>query len=91
MRCVSNTKRCGVVSQNKMSQRQGSATTEAQFLVTTLEVSNLGRYGFMGGHGGSLATQMDHHHTAVLQADADGSFLGDAMPVGGLSHGCGCH
>ncbi|KAH9914067.1 uncharacterized protein BXZ73DRAFT_55140 [Epithele typhae] len=31
--------------------------------MTTLEVSNLGRYGFMGGRGGaSLHGQMGHHH-----------------------------
>ncbi|ETW79991.1 hypothetical protein HETIRDRAFT_477592 [Heterobasidion irregulare TC 32-1] len=31
--------------------------------MTTLEVSNLGRYGFMGGRGGaSLASQMGHRH-----------------------------
>jgi hypothetical protein len=33
--------------------------------MTTLEVSNLGRYGFMGGRGGaSLAGQMGHRHTS---------------------------
>ena len=67
-----------------MSRRQGSATTEAIPIpcpctqMTMLEVSNLGRYSFMGGHGGLLVTQMGHHHIAVLQADVDGSFLGDA-------------
>ena len=31
--------------------------------MTSLEVSNLGRYGFMGGRGGaSLSGQMSHHH-----------------------------
>src|SRR5712691_1470092 len=29
MRCMSNTKCCGVMSRNKMSRRQGSATAEA--------------------------------------------------------------
>src|SRR6266581_4445013 len=35
--------------------------------------------------------QMGHRHTAALQADADSSFSGDVMPVGGLSHGRGRH
>ncbi|KAF8991305.1 hypothetical protein BDQ17DRAFT_309236 [Cyathus striatus] len=30
--------------------------------MTTLEVSNLGRYGFMGGRGASMAGQMGHRH-----------------------------
>src|SRR5260221_6653151 len=45
-----------------------------------LEVSNLGQYSFIGGHGGSLVTQMGHRHTAVLQVHVDGLFSGDTMP-----------
>ncbi|KAG8908849.1 palmitoyltransferase akr1 [Tulasnella sp. 403] len=40
--------------------------------MTTLEVSNLGRYGFMGGKGGSsLATQQGHQHVQGA-GDEDG-------------------
>jgi len=40
--------------------------------MTTLEVSNLGRYGYMGARGSSLATQMGHrHHSHSLQANAE--------------------
>ena len=60
--------------------------------MTTLEVSNLGRYGFMGGRGASHATQMGHRHShTALQADADDSLSGDATPVGGHTHGRGRH
>ncbi|KAI9507933.1 palmitoyltransferase AKR1 [Russula earlei] len=59
--------------------------------MTTLEVSNLGRYGFMGGRGGSLATQMSHRHTHALQADADDALSGDATPAGGHAHSHGRH
>jgi len=57
--------------------------------MTTLEVSNLGRYGFMGGRGASLATQMGHRHTHPLQAaDADDALSGDSTPsAGGHAHG----
>jgi len=48
--------------------------------MTTLEVSNLGRYGFMGGKGGtSLATQQGHQHMAGAGGDEDQS--------GGHNHG----
>jgi len=47
-----------------------------------LEVSNLSRYSFMGGRDVVVR---------LLQADTDGSFSGDAMPVGGLVHGRGRH
>ncbi|KAL5478760.1 AKR1 [Sanghuangporus weigelae] len=42
--------------------------------MTTFEVSNLGRYGFMGGRGGqSLASQMGHRHQhAPMGAGEDG-------------------
>ncbi|KAJ7161092.1 hypothetical protein C8R46DRAFT_904856 [Mycena filopes] len=47
--------------------------------MTTLEVSNLGRYGFMGGRGGaSLNGQMGHRHAAPEAADG-----GDAGGAGG--------
>lgn len=59
--------------------------------MTTLEVSNLGRYGFMGGRGGSLATQMGHRHSHALQADADDALSGDTTPVGGHVHGRAGH
>ncbi|KAK7448470.1 palmitoyltransferase akr1 [Stygiomarasmius scandens] len=71
--------------------------------MTTLEVSNLGRYGFMGGRGGAtLQGQMGHRHgrrgaggdteDSSLMGNADG----DATPSapGGHnhahSHGCCC-
>lgn len=41
--------------------------------MTTLEVSNLGRYGFMGGRGGaSLSGQMGHRHQHAGEQAADG-------------------
>jgi len=40
--------------------------------MTTLEVSNLGRYGFMGGRGGaSLSGQMGHRHGRHGGSEAD--------------------
>jgi hypothetical protein len=59
--------------------------------MTTLEVSNLGRYGFMGGRGGSLATQLSHRHTHALQADADDTLSGEATPTSGHAHAHGRH
>lgn len=44
--------------------------------LTTLEVTNLGRYGYMGSKGTSLATQMGHSHA---QRDAPGEDLGDSV------------
>lgn len=45
--------------------------------MTTLEVSNLGRYGFMGGRGGtSLASQMGHRHGTHGEQGGD---AGDAI------------
>ncbi|KAJ7457064.1 hypothetical protein FB451DRAFT_1047570, partial [Mycena latifolia] len=59
--------------------------------MTTLEVSNLGRYGFMGGRGGaSLHGQMGHRHThAHAHAspdtpDADAGASGAAPPPSGF-------
>ena len=41
--------------------------------MTSLEVSNLGRYGFMGGRGGaSLSGQMSQHHHLGRRHDSDG-------------------
>ena len=57
--------------------------------MTTLEVSNLGRYGFMGGRGGSLATQMSHRHSHALQGDGDDALSGDTSPVAGHVHSHG--
>jgi hypothetical protein len=46
--------------------------------MTTLEVSNLGRYGFMGGRGGtSLSSQMGHRHTH--SHGEQGGDAGDAL------------
>jgi len=59
--------------------------------MTTLEVSNLGRYGFMGGRGGSLATQLGHRHGHALQADADDTLSGEATPTAGHAHVHGRH
>ena len=42
--------------------------------MTTFEVSNLGRYGYMGGRGStSLASQMGHQHQHLQFNDSDGS------------------
>jgi hypothetical protein len=63
--------------------------------MTTLEVSNLGRYGFMGGRGGaSLAGQMGHRHQRGLGngvAGLDGVDDGTASPGGPGSPGHGHH
>lgn len=59
--------------------------------MTTLEVSNLGRYGFMGGRGGSLSTQLGHRHGHALQADADDTLSGEATPTAGHAHVHGRH
>ncbi|CAL1698532.1 unnamed protein product [Somion occarium] len=63
--------------------------------MTTLEVSNLGRYGFMGGRGGaSLNGQMGHQHRHAASDDASSS--SDLTPTGvhnhnhrGMCAGCG--
>ncbi|KAF9555669.1 zf-DHHC-domain-containing protein [Agrocybe pediades] len=72
--------------------------------MTTLEVSNLGRYGFMGGRGGaSLTGQMGHRHShrqdAVLPGvdTEDTALVGDASSTSsgavhrhsGVCAGCG--
>ncbi|TFY55440.1 hypothetical protein EVJ58_g8245 [Rhodofomes roseus] len=52
--------------------------------LTTFEVSNLGRYGFMGGRGGaSLSTQMGHQHQH-RQGMSDGD--GAATPTSAHHH-----
>ena len=46
-----------------------------------LEVSNLGRYGFMGSRGASLATQMGHQHMpmpSIPTGDSDDSLSGES-------------
>lgn len=56
--------------------------------MTTLEVTNLGRYGYMGSKGTSLATQMGHSH---VQHDARGDELGDSVgPRHAHKHAGGC-
>ncbi|KAF8256806.1 hypothetical protein EI94DRAFT_1693750 [Lactarius quietus] len=55
--------------------------------MTTLEVSNLGRYGFMGSRGASLATQMGHRHMPVHPSDSDDALSGESTPTGGLALG----
>ncbi|KAH9932845.1 palmitoyltransferase AKR1 [Amylocystis lapponica] len=60
--------------------------------MTTFEVSNLGRYGFMGGRGGaSLQTQMGHQHHRQGAAGPEGA-EGGAAPGHKHSHGmcAGC-
>jgi palmitoyltransferase len=55
--------------------------------MTTLEVSNLGRYGFMGSRGGSLATQMGHR---IHHSDSDDALSGASTPtVHAHAHGHG--
>lgn len=66
--------------------------------MTTLEVSNLGRYGFMGGRGGaSLSGQMGHRHqhrsASSNSIDTEDTALvpGESPPDGGghkHSHSC---
>nr|GAT47946.1 palmitoyltransferase akr1 [Mycena chlorophos] len=57
--------------------------------MTTLEVSNLGRYGFMGGRGGLGVGQMGQ---ASRQGSPEGEGQGEAHAHGGHahSHGTGC-
>ena len=72
--------------------------------MTTLEVSNLGRYGFMGGRGGaSLSGQMSHRHgrrhdtmlpgvdpeDASLSANGGNSSNGAVHRHSGICAGCG--
>ncbi|KAL0065621.1 palmitoyltransferase akr1 [Marasmius tenuissimus] len=66
--------------------------------MTTLEVVNLGRFGFMGGRGGSsLQGQMGHSHGhgrgQLNRAESeDAALMGDATPSSGghkHRHGCG--
>ncbi|KAI0263246.1 ankyrin [Gloeopeniophorella convolvens] len=57
--------------------------------MTTLEVSNLGRYGFMGGRGGSLAPQMSHRHQHAQRGESEDTLSGDATPVSGHAHAHG--
>jgi hypothetical protein len=59
--------------------------------MTTLEVSNLGRYGFMGGRGGSLPTQMSHRHSLALQTDTDDTLSAEVTPAEGHAHAHGRH
>ncbi|PPQ88419.1 hypothetical protein CVT25_011221 [Psilocybe cyanescens] len=72
--------------------------------MTTLEVSNLGRYGFMGGRGGaSLSGQMGHRHQSrqdsvlpgvdtedtALVGDASSASTGVVHRHSGVCAGCG--
>ncbi|KAI0062990.1 hypothetical protein BV25DRAFT_1825064 [Artomyces pyxidatus] len=65
--------------------------------MTSLEVSNLGRYGFMGGRGGaSLSTQMGHRHShrspaSSGDASPDEGLAGEATPTLGHAHAHGKH
>ncbi|KZS89519.1 zf-DHHC-domain-containing protein [Sistotremastrum niveocremeum HHB9708] len=56
--------------------------------MTTFEVSNLGRYGFMGGRSGtSLAQQQGHQHQHHHGPSLDGVSDMDASSVNGSGHG----
>ncbi|KAL6303324.1 DHHC palmitoyltransferase-domain-containing protein [Sparassis latifolia] len=65
--------------------------------MTTFEVSNLGRYGFMGGRGGaSLSSQMGHQHHRHAQGASDSESVGEGAAGGahhahshGICTGCG--
>jgi hypothetical protein len=60
----------------------GSQLWQVARQLTTLEVSNLGRYGFMGGRGGgpSLGAQMGHQHGPGGHAHGEaGGDAGDAI------------
>ncbi|CAK5271098.1 unnamed protein product [Mycena citricolor] len=64
----------------------GSQYWQVARQMTTFEVSNLGRYGFMGGRGGaSLQGQMGHRHTH----SQEGEGLNSAPAAHGHSHGSG--
>lgn len=75
----------------------GSQLWQIACQLTTLEVSNLGRYGFMGGRGGaSLAGQMGHSHRhqqtreGISPADEETPTLTHSHPHGpGHRHGTG--
>jgi palmitoyltransferase ZDHHC13/17 len=58
--------------------------------MTTLEVSNLGRYGFMGGRGGaSLGQQMGHSHQHAGSDDTTGTGHHHHHKHGGICGGSG--
>ncbi|KAI1787384.1 palmitoyltransferase AKR1 [Ganoderma leucocontextum] len=71
----------------------GSQLWQVARQMTTFEVSNLGRYGFMGGRGGaSLHGQMGHRHLPTDDSSsAEGSLGGHAHRHnhGGVCAGCG--
>ncbi|KZT00285.1 zf-DHHC-domain-containing protein [Laetiporus sulphureus 93-53] len=71
----------------------GSQLWQVARQLTTFEVSNLGRYGFMGGRGGaSMSSQMGHQHRQVL-GDTDVAIEGvTAVHHHAHSHGmcAGC-
>lgn len=55
--------------------------------MTTFEVSNLGRYGFMGGRGGaSLSSQMGHRHQHQQQQTLGTGDEFPGTPGGGNTH-----
>jgi palmitoyltransferase ZDHHC13/17 len=57
--------------------------------MTTLEVSNLGRYGFMGGRGGAnMAGQMGHRHQHSTLHNGNETFTedGSSTASGHISH-----
>ncbi|KZP33121.1 hypothetical protein FIBSPDRAFT_847731 [Athelia psychrophila] len=56
--------------------------------MTSLEVSNLGRYGFMGGRGGAtLNGQMGHQHTHFWSDADDGTALEPRSTGNSHKHG----
>ncbi|KAI5115998.1 hypothetical protein M0805_009257 [Coniferiporia weirii] len=59
--------------------------------MTTFEVSNLGRFGFMGGRGGSsLASQMGHRHQHAPLGGGGSGGVGDEVQPHKHQHvGCG--
>jgi len=56
--------------------------------MTTFEVSNLGRFGFMGGRGGTLGSQMGHRHQTLALPPSDD---GISQQSGSAAHGHGGH
>ncbi|KAF4568281.1 palmitoyltransferase akr1 [Pleurotus pulmonarius] len=59
--------------------------------MTTLEVSNLGRYGFMGGRGGSsLSGQAGHRHSHRGADTEDTALVSDAASSHTHHHGAPC-
>lgn len=54
--------------------------------LTTFEVSNIGRFGFMGGKGSSMAMQQGHWSQQATVGFEDDTGSGNPAPAGGNAH-----